>query len=330
MADKVLSQEEVDALLKGMASGEIEVEKDEGEPQGVRPYDLTSQERIIRGRMPTMEVINERFCRVFRASMFNFLRRMVDVSVEELEVMKYGEFIKNVPLPASFNIFELSPLRGMGLLVFEANLIFLIVDSYFGGNGRLPTRVEGREFTLLEQRIIRRLVDMAFRDMEASWKSVYPLKFLFDRSEVNPQFADVVVPTEVVITTTYAIEVAGSNPLKMMMCIPYSSVEPIKEKLYSRHRSESMEVDNQWLKRLESELMKVPLNISCLVGEATLTLKDLLNLDVGDVIQLDRKVSDPVILNVEGRPKFLGKVGLSNSQYAFQILEPLDKEVTNG
>lgn len=325
MADKVLSQEEVDALLKGMASGEVEVEE-KGEPQGVRPYDLTSQERIIRGRMPTMEAINERFCRLFRASLFNFLRRMVDVSVEELKMMKYGEFIKNVPLPASLNIFELSPLRGMGLLVFDANLIFLIVDNYFGGSGKFHTRVEGREFTALEQRIIRRLAGMALKDMEASWKSIYPLRFVYKRSEVNPQFANIVVPTEVVITTTYTLEIAESNPLKMMVCIPYPSVEPIKEKLYSGHQSESMEVDEKWLKRLEEELRRVSLSLSCSIGEATIALEDLLNLNVGDVIQLDRKVSDPVIVSIEGRPKFLGKVGLSNNHYALQVIEPLGKE----
>ncbi len=329
MADKVLSQEEVDALLKGMANGDVEVEKDKGEPQGVRAYDLTSQERIIRGRMPTMEVINERFCRLFRASLFNFLRRMVDVSVAELKMVKYGEFIKNVPLPASFNIFELSPLRGMGLLVFDANLVFLAVDSYFGGSGKFHTRVEGREFTPLEQRIIRRLADMVFKDMGTSWKSIHPLRFLYKRSEVNPQFANIVVPTEVVITTTFNLEIAESNPLKMMICIPYPSVEPIKEKLYSSHQSERMEVDNKWLQRLEEELRRVSLGLSCLIGEATITLKDLLDLDVGDVIQLDRKVTDPVVVSVEGRPKFLGRVGLSNNHYACQVIEPME-EVING
>ncbi len=330
MADKVLSQEEVDALLKGMASGEVEVEKKEEEPEGVRTYDLTSQERIIRGRMPTMEVINERFCRIFRTSIFNFLKKVVEVSVEELKIVKYGEFLKNIPLPASFNIFELSSLRGVGLLLFDANLIFLIVDNLFGGSGKFHTRVEGREFTFLEQRIIRRLTEMVLKDMEVSWRPIYPVGFVYKRSEVNPQFVNIVVPTEVVIATTFNLEIGESNPLKMIFCIPYPSVEPIKEILYSRHQTEMMDSDGSWVKRLEEELKRVKVNVSCIIGEATITLGDLLDLNKGDVIQLDRRVSSPVTVSVEGRPKFRAKIGLSQNHYACQVIESIDREVANG
>ncbi len=319
MADGVLSQDEVDALMKGVNDGEIETETDGGEDVGgIRPYDLANQDRIVRGRMPTMEVINERFCRLCRVSIFNYIRKVVDISVEGPKTMKYGEFIKNTPLPASFNIFKLSPLRGLNLLVFDANLIFLIVDNYFGGDGKYHVRIEGREFTGLEQRIIRRLADMIFMDMKDSWQSVYHVDFIFNRSEVNPQFTNIVVPSEIVIVSTFTLELEDASS-KFSFCIPYSTIEPIKEKLYGGYQSEMMEVDNRWINRLEEEIRGVELNVCCEIGKANITIEDFLNLNTGDVVQLDKKASEAVVVNVEGVPKFIGSTGLHEGQYAVQI-----------
>lgn len=324
MTDRVLSQEEVDALMKGVSSGDIETETDKDE-RGLKPYDLTSQDRIIRGRMPTMEVINEKFCRLFRTSFFNLIRKVVDVNVEGPKMMKYGEFLKNTPLPASFNIFQLSPLRGFSLLIFDASLVFAIVDNYFGGGGKYHTRVEGREFTTLEYRVIKRLVDMIFNDMKTSWKTVYPVNFVYSRSEVNPQFVNEIVPTEVVIVSIFNIDIENVNG-KMSLCIPYSAVEPIKEKLYGSYQSETMEVDKRWIQRFEEEIRSTSTLVSCEIGKAKITISDFLNLKEGDTILLDNKLSDPLIIRVEGISKFFGILGTHNGQYATQVTGISGKE----
>ncbi len=319
MADRVLSQDEVDALMKGVSNGDIETETDKAaDADGVTAYDLSSQDRVIRGRMPTLEIINERFCRFYRVSLFNLIRKVADVNMEGVRMMKYGEFLKNIPVPTSLNMFKFPPLRGLSLLVFDANLVFLIVDNYFGGGGKIQAKIEGREFSSLEQRIIMKLVDLAFADMKKSWRSVYPVEFVYDRSEVNPQFANVVVPTEVVIVSTFDIEIDMATS-KMSLCIPYSSIEPIKEKLYTGYQSDRMEVDKRWLLRLEEEIKKTTLYLSCDIGKARISMQDLLNLNVGDVIELDNRISDPVNVKVEGITKFMGRPGLAGGRYAVQI-----------
>ncbi|MBI5328546.1 MAG: flagellar motor switch protein FliM [Deltaproteobacteria bacterium] len=325
MAEKVLSQEEVDALLKGVSSGEIETEADKSkEASGIKPYDLTQQERVIRGRMPAMEIINERFCRLFRVSMFNFMRKMVDISTEGVKMTKYSEFIKNTPLPASFNIFQLSPLRGLSLLVFDASLVFLIIDNYFGGGGKYHTRVEGREFSSTEQRIIRRIIDMVFSDMKTSWEPVSPVDFVYNRSEINPQFINVVVPTEVVISVTFKVEIDAVSST-MRMCIPYAAIEPIKEKLYGAYQSDRMEVDERWLSRFEDEIKKTEANVLCEIGTAGISIGDFLGLAKGDIIQLDKKAADPLDMYVEGILKYRGHAGQYEGRYAVKVSEFLLK-----
>ncbi|MBI5599097.1 MAG: flagellar motor switch protein FliM [Deltaproteobacteria bacterium] len=326
MAERVLSQEEIDALMRGVATGGIETESDKStEASGVRQFDLASQERVVRGRMPAMEIINERFCRSIRISLFNFVRKVVDVSVEGIKMMKYGEFMKNTPFPASLNIFQLPPLRGSSVLVLDANLIFLMVDNYFGGGGKYHTKVEGREFTALEQKVIRRIADIVFSDMKSSWHPVSPVDFVYSRSEINPQFANVVVPTEIVIVSTFRVEIETATS-SMHVCIPYSTVEPIKEKLYAGYQSDRTEVDRRWLSRFEEEIRKAPLLVSCEMGRARVTIEDFLNLNAGDIIRLDRKVSDPLTVNVEGVPKLLGSPGMSEGHYAVQITGQAGKE----
>lgn len=252
MAEDFLSQDEVDALLRGATGDSEEVQKEE-EKGGVRSYNLATQERIVRGRMPTFEIINERFARLLRIGLFNFMRRTVDIAVGPVKVIKFSEFVRNLVVPTNLNMVHMKPLRGTALFVFDPNLIFLIVDNLFGGDGRYHTRVEGRDFTQTEQRIIQRLLNVVFEDYEKSWKSVYPVKFEYIRSEMNPQFATIATPNEVVVTVTFDIDM-GNQGGELHVCIPYSMIEPIRDTLYSALQGDHLEVDKRWIKLMSQQV----------------------------------------------------------------------------
>lgn len=229
----ILSQEEVDALLRGVQAGEIDTETARDKIlSGVRPYDLTSQERIVRGRMPGLEIANERFARFFRNSVSNLIMKFVDISVQGIEIIKFGEFMKTVPFPSSINIFKMEPLRGYSLLVIEAPLVFAFVEFFFGSDSARYVKSEGRAFTSIEQRVIRRIVNIALNDLATSWSGIIPIRPEHVGSEMNPQFVTIVTPSEIVIKVEIHLEVEDFTG-KLFFCIPYSMIEPVKEKLYS-------------------------------------------------------------------------------------------------
>src|SRR3954467_7356205 len=252
MADNFLSQEEVDALLKGV-NGDSDDAAAPEETSGVRTYNLATQERIVRGRMPTLEIINERFARLLRVGLFNFVRRSAEVSVGSVRVSKYSEFIRNLVVPTNLNLIHMKPLRGTALMVFDPGLVFLLVDNLFGGDGRFHTRVEGRDFTQTEQRIIMKLLNLTFEHYAASWKSVRPLQFEFVRSEMHTQFANVATPNEIVIVTQFSIEF-GTTGGTLHICMPYSMMEPIRDVLSSPIQGEALEVDRRWVRVLSQQV----------------------------------------------------------------------------
>jgi len=316
-----LSQDEVDSLLKGV-HGETDDVKDHLEPVvgEVRPYNLASQERIVRGRMPTMEIINERFARLFRIGLFNFIRRTPEISVGPVRVLKFGEFVRNLAVPTNLNIVQAKPLRGNGLFIFDPNLVFLAVDNMFGGDGRFHTRVEGREFTQTEQRIIQKMLAVAFDAYGKSWESVYPLEFEFVRSEMNPQFANIATPNEVVIVTTFDIELAG-NGGAFHVCMPYSMLEPVKDLLYSNMQGEHMTVDKRWLQLLSKQVQCADIELVATLGQAKITLEKVLKMRNGDIIPLE--VEDNITASVDGVPIMECKYGVFNNQYALRIAKML-------
>ncbi|HEX5337110.1 MAG TPA: flagellar motor switch protein FliM, partial [Gallionella sp.] len=282
-----LSQDEVDSLLKGV-TGETDDDKGHQDEAagGVRPYNLASQERIVRGRMPTMEIINERFARLFRIGLFNFIRRTPEISVGPVRVLKFGEFIRNLHVPTNLNLIQAKPLRGNGLFIFDPNLVFLVVDNMFGGDGRFHTRVEGREFTQTEQRIIQKLLEVVFETYGKAWEAVNPLEFEFVRSEMNPQFANIATPNEVVIVTTFDIELSG-NGGAFHVCMPYSMLEPLKDLLYSTMQGEHMAVDKRWLQLLSKQVQSASIELVATLGQAEVTLEQVLKMRSGDVIPLE-------------------------------------------
>lgn len=315
MADKFLSQDEVDALLKGV-DGEQGDDKSANDTGGVRDYNLATQERIVRGRMPTLEIINERFARLVRIELFNFLRRAVEVSVGPVRITKYSDFVRNLVVPTNLNLIQMKPLRGTALMVFDPTLVFLAVDNMFGGDGRFHTRVEGRDFTQTEQRIIQRILNIVFETYSKSWEPVYPVQFEYNRSEMNTQFANIATPNEVVVAITFNIELGPASG-EMHFCFPYSMIEPIRDILSSPLQGEVLGADKRWVKLMTQQVQAVDIEIVADLAEAKMQLGDVLNMKIGDVVSLN--IDEAIEAKVDGIPVMLCKYGLFNGQYALRV-----------
>lgn len=315
-----LSQEEVDALLRGITEGEVQTEQDDGGSRAqIRPYDLTNQERIIRGRMPTLEIINQKFARLLRASLSGNLRRVIDVSAQNVEMIKFGEFLKTLPVPTSMHIIRMNPLRGGALVIIESKLVFALIDSFFGGPGTSQVKVEGRDFTAIETHMILRVADIVFGDIEKAWESVEPISIELERSEVNPQFVGIVPPSDVVVITPFEVEMDEASG-KITFCLPYSTIEPIRAKLYAGFQTERLEVDQSWLRRIVQQLQNVDVELSVEFGSTEISLRSLLSLQIGDIIRLDQDYDHPLSLKVEGVPKFTGFARVVRQKNAVEIV----------
>jgi flagellar motor switch protein FliM len=315
MSKDFLSQEEVDDLLKGV-SGDTDDAVEEQDESSIRPYNLATQERIVRGRMPTLELIHERFARTLRIGLFNFVRRSAEITVSPARTLKYSEFIRNLVVPTNINLVQIKPLRGTALFIIDPNLVFLIVDNLFGGNGQFHTRVEGREFTPTEQRIIQRLLEIIFEDLEKSWAPVHEVQFEYMRSEVNTQFANIATPNEVVVVTTFNIEF-GSAGGEFHICMPYAQIEPIRDTLCSSMQGNQMEADKRWVHLLSKQIQLADVELLVNLGQAQLTFEQLLAMQVGDVIALD--IPQPMTAEIDGMPVMECKCGILNGQYALKV-----------
>lgn len=316
MAGDFLSQDEVDALLKGV-TGETDEPEDTTEGTGgVHAYNLGTQERIVRGRMPTLELVNERFARYLRIGLFNYMHRNAEISVGPIRVQKYSEFIRNLVVPTNLNLVIAKPLRGTSLFVFDPNLVFLVVDNMFGGDGRFHTRVEGRDFTQTEQRIIQGLLDVTFTEYSKAWKPVYAMAFEYVRSEMNSQFANIATPSEIVVATTFTLEFGGATA-DMHICFPYSMLEPIRDLLYSTMQSEQLSTDKRWISTLRKQLQGAEVEIVAHLGSSTISLGQILKLKAGDVIPIT--IPDKIMANVDNIPLMECRYGQQNGQYALKV-----------
>jgi flagellar motor switch protein FliM len=316
MATDFLSQDEVDALLKGVTGESDEPESTDEGDGGIRTYNLGTQERIVRGRMPTLELINERFARYLRIGLFNYMHRTTEISVGPIRVQKYSEFIRNLVVPTNLNLVAAKPLRGTSLFVFDPNLVFLVVDNMFGGDGRFHTRVEGRDFTPTEQRIIRGLLNVVFTEYSRSWKPVYDVTFEYIRSEMNSQFANIATPSEIVISTTFSLEFGGTAA-DMHICFPYSMVEPIRDLLYSSMQSDQLSSDQRWIVMLRKQLKDAEVEIAAQLASTTVTLGQILKMKTGDIIPIN--IPDKIVVNVDHIPLMECRYGQQGGQYALKI-----------
>lgn len=317
MSKEFLSQDEVDALLKGVTGETSEVvEVADEQSTTARPYNLASQERIVRGRMPTLESINDRFVRLLRIGLFNLIRRTPEITAGPVRVLKYGEFVRNLSMPSNLNMVQVKPLRGTALIIIDPDLVFLVVDNLFGGDGRFHTRVEGREFTQTEQRIIQHLLSTIFEDYEKSWEPVYSVKFEYIRSEMNTRFANIATPNEVVVATTFNIGI-GNTGGEFHICMPYAMIQPIRDILYSSLQGDHMEVDKRWVQMLSKQVQLAEVELVANLGQAPVTLRQILNMKEGDVISLE--IPEAIVAQVDGVPVLECKYGVFNGQYALKV-----------
>ncbi|HMW82044.1 MAG TPA: flagellar motor switch protein FliM, partial [Accumulibacter sp.] len=303
-------------LLKGVTGDAEEPESGEEIDGGPRPYNLGTQERIVRGRMPTLELVNERFARYLRIGLFNYMHRSTEISVGSIRVQKYSEFTRNLVVPTNLNLVTAKPLRGTALFVFDPSLVFLVVDNMFGGDGRFHTRVEGRDFTATEQRIIQGLLSVVFTEYTRSWKPVYELSFEYVRSEMNSQFANIATPSEIVVSTSFSLEFGGSSA-DMHICFPYSMIEPIRDLLYSAMQSDQLSTDRRWIIMLRRQLKNAEVEISAQLATTTVTLRHILNMQVGDVIPID--IPETIVALVDEVPLIECRYGQQGRQYALKV-----------
>ena len=315
----LLTQDEIDALLHGVSGGDIDSEDDGLVDDGsAHEYDFNSQDRIVRGRMPTLEMINERFARHFRISLFNMLRRTAEISVGGVQMLKFAEYVHSLFVPASLNLIKVEPLRGTGLFVFDPKLVFTVVDNFFGGEGKFHAKIEGREFTPTEQRIVQMMLDLSFKDMKEAWNPVLPVEFTFQGMEVNPHFANIVSPSEVVVVTTFHIELDGGGG-DLHVTLPYSMVEPIRELLDAGVQSDRDDNDDRWAIALAEEIKEADVEVSSVLTETEITLSDLNDLKAGDIIPID--LPEKVTIRVEDIPVFRGNFGISDGKNAIKVTD---------
>jgi flagellar motor switch protein FliM len=322
MNQQILSQDEVDALLQGITGESQKLEQEEAPSSGVRDYDLSSQERIVRGRMPTMEVVNERFARNIRIGLFNLIRKSPEVSIGGIKVQKFSAFLREIVVPTNFNIMSVKPLRGSGLIVCDPSLVFAVIDALFGGIGKFHTRIEGRDFSPTEQRVILRLVETIVTEYRKAWTGVYPVELEYQRSEMQPQFANIATPSEIVVATQFTLEL-GDVTGSIHFCVPYSTLEPIRDVLYSTIQGDSSEPDRRWVNLLKQQIQSAEVDLVAELAHAGATVEQLLSFKPGDFIELDL---EPMIqAKVDGVPVFDCHYGTSNKRYSIKI----DKLITS-
>jgi flagellar motor switch protein FliM len=316
MNQQILSQDEVDALLQGITGESQKLEQEEEQVGGIREYNLASQERIVRGRMPTMEIINERFARNIRVGLFNFIRKSPEVAIGGIKVQKYSAFLREIVVPTNFNVVSVKPLRGSGLIVCDPTLVFAVIDSLFGGIGKFHARIEGRDFSATEQRVITRIVEVILAEYHKAWKGIYPLELEYQRSEMQPQFANIATPSEIVVSTSFTLEI-GETSGTIYFCIPYSTLEPIRDVLYSTTVGDSSEPDRRWINLLKTQIQAAEVELVAELGTAPATVEQLLAFKPGDFIELD--LNPMIETKVDGVPVFQCNYGTSNGRYALKI-----------
>ncbi|HIF03105.1 MAG TPA: flagellar motor switch protein FliM [Nitrospinaceae bacterium] len=323
---QVLSEGEVDALLKGVGEGEVETETDQADNEtGVTTYDLTSQEKIIAGRLPTLDIINQMFSRLFRQTFSGMLRKAVEVNAVSTDTVKFGEFLRSLPVPASLHIFRMEPLRGHGLMIVESKLVSAIVDTFFGGTNEKESTIADRDFSAIEIRMTKNVVLGALEDFEKAWKPVFEVNTNYVRSEINPQFAAIVPPTDIVLVIVFEIDLEFTSG-SVTISIPYSTIEPIMPKLKANFQAETQEVDRVWIQRVREEMLTTEVEVIAQLGKAEITSEQLVQLKVGDTIMLGNDVTDPLEVTVQGMPKVKGFPGVSRGLKAIQVTEIIERE----
>jgi flagellar motor switch protein FliM len=321
--DDLLSQDEIDALLKGVSGDDESSDAGDGPAESnIRPYDPATQHRIIRERLHALDIINERFARQFRMSLFNLLRRSADITVESVRYQSYSDFSRHIPVPTNVNLISMKPLRGTALVLFPPNLVFMVVDNLFGGDGRFLTKSEGREFTHTEQRIIQRMLNLAIDAYHDAWKAVYPLEIDYVRSEMQVRFANITsTPNEVVVTSTFHLEV-GNLASDFQICMPYSMIEPIRELLSGPLTDSHGDEDRQWGQRMAGEIKQSQIELAADFVDIATSIGRVMSLKVDDVLPIE--LPDIVSARVDGVPVMNCEFGSQHGQRALRVRQLID------
>lgn len=317
----LLTQDEIDALLHGVDEVEEE-EVAQGAAPGVTTFDFSSQDRIVRGRMPTLELVNERFARHMRISLFNMMRRTAEVSINGVQMLKFGEYVHTLFVPTSLNMVRFRPLKGTALITMEARLVFILVENFFGGDGRYHAKIEGREFTPTERRIIQMLLKLVFEDYKEAWAPVMDVEFEYLDSEVNPAMANIVSPTEVIVVSSFHIELDGGGG-DFHVAMPYSMLEPIRELLDAGVQSDKGDTDLRWSKALRDEIMDVQVGLSTRLLQTDVPLRQLMDMKPGDIIPVI--MPESLLVFVEDLPTFRAKLGRTHDKVAIRIVEKIKR-----
>ncbi len=322
MSTDILSQDEVDALLHGVDDGAVDTSSDDDLENGeARSFDFNNQERIVRGRLPTLEMINERFARYFRVSVFDMLRKTAELSVNGIQMVKFSEYIHSLFVPTSLSLLKMKPLRGTGLVMMDPKLVFIIVDNFFGGDGSIHAKIEGREFTHTELRVIEKVVHMIFDDMVKAWQPIMNVDFSYHSHEVNPHMANIVSPSEVIVVSSFHIELDGGGG-DIHFVLPYSMIEPIRTMLDAGVQSDMGDVDERWAVLLREELKHAKVEVSAVLGEKEMTFSELVDLKEGDIIPFEMPKN--IMLLAEDMPVLRGKYGQHNGKVAIAVSEIIE------
>lgn len=311
-----LSQDEVDALLDGASGQPPDAAAPAAEGDAPRPYRFTEQDLVVRGRLPALEMVNDRFARYFRASLFEVLRKTCEVSVLGITMAKFSDYLHSLVVPSDLNFTRVLPLRGTALTVFEPTLVFGIVNNFFGGNSKSHARIEGREFSAVENRVIQIVLEHVFSAMHDAWAPVMELEFRFLSSEVNLQFANIVSPTETVVVSRFHVDIEGGGG-EIHVTMPYAMLEPIRDLLVGGIQSDRVERDERWIAGLSEQVMRARIMVSARLPDATLSLREFSRLQAGDVVLLPHL--EQLTFYAEDVPLFRAHMGTAHGNVAVQL-----------
>ena len=324
--NQILSQEEVESLLGGIDEGKVKTESAAvGTVDNSEIYDFSRQRTPLHLSVPALGIINKRFVTLLKDSLSRATGSTVVISMPSMETKKFKEFSRNLSPPANLNIFQIKPLKGSALMVLETPLVFAFVDTLFGGTGVSEVRVEGRNFTSIETKMIGKIASIILADLEKAWSDVHQIQMGLVRSEMDPQFAAIVRPDDMVIVVECSVEIENESG-SLTLCLPYFTIEPIKDKLKHRFHDDTSEIDQALRKSLVERVRETDVNLSCTLGKARIRGKELLEMKVDDVIPLDQSIGDSIVVRVEGIGKFKGYPGCCNNKQAIRISERLNKE----
>jgi flagellar motor switch protein FliM len=321
MSDQILTQEEIDALLSAMDSGEVDLEEEAKSETEIVAYNLTSQNIMMRDQFYALEEVYDKFATLFEAHLSSVLQRSMEVEFVSTEMVKYQECISAFSSPTSFTVFSMDPLIGSAMLAIEPRLVYSLIDCMFGGDGKPTERM--REFTLIEQRMIRKFATEVLTNLQQAWKTIDPIRIAIKRAEIKPEFVHLASPSDLMVVIVFAVkgqEFSGN----IHLCIPYLMLEPIKDKLSSQYlRGKNQE--HTWSEQLEMLLQDTPVTLIAELGITTRSVKDLLDLKVNDVLQLNTGPEDLISLTVDHVPKYLGYPGIIKGNRAVEIAALLQK-----